>query len=29
MTNLLARLQEVSCAPANSVGIQIDLETWG
>jgi len=28
-TNLLARLQEVSCAPANSVGIQIDLETWG
>ena len=29
MTNLLALLQEVSCAPANSVGIQIDLETWG
>ena len=29
MTNLRARLQEVSCAPANSVGIQIDLETWG
>lgn len=29
MTNLLARLQEVSCAPAYSVGIQIDLETWG
>ena len=29
MTNLLARLQEVSCTPANSVGIQIDLETWG
>lgn len=28
-TNLLARLQEVSCTPANSVGIQIDLETWG
>ena len=29
MTNLLARLQEVSCPPANSVCIQIDLETWG
>lgn len=28
-TNLLARLQEVSCAQANSVCIQIDLETWG
>ena len=28
-TNLLARLQAVSCAQTNGVGIQIDLETWG
>lgn len=29
MTNLLARLQEVSCAPSGNIAIQIDLETWG
>lgn len=28
-TDLLARLQEVTCAPSGNIAIQIDLETWG
>ena len=28
-TDLLARLQAVSCAPSGNIAIQLDLETWG
>lgn len=28
-TDLLARLQALSCAPSGNTAIQIDLETWG